>query len=546
MVAYELKNRASVISRGEVRSGMSIQGCDNAHLRRMGKKPVLKVCAEVYPVHDAMESKSLTFLSGQRNFGILSILGFSCTVLGTWEGMLGTFLSPVTNGGPGGAVYAFIFAWVGTICIFVVLAELASMAPTAGGQYHWAAMLAPTRFEKFLSYITGWFTLIGWQCGHGGPGPLKYDALPWQGTLIVWLALLVAMLVNLAGGKLLPRLEAVILVLHVLGFFVVIIPLVYMSDHAATHDVFLSFQNGGEFATQGLSWFVGMTSLSFTFAGGDAAVHMAEEIGNAARIVPQALMLSVGINGCLGFGMLIAILFSAGDLKSELQSPTGYPFMAIFFQATNSLPWTLAMISIVLIIYCCAMMGLLAAASRQLWSFARDRGVPGWIWWSKVSPTNQLPIYAVTVSVAISTLLALINIGSSVALGDILSMAVSGLYLSYLVISALLLFRRVRGDINLYNDNEDDIINVPGSKLVWGTFRCPGVFGTLVNLSAVIYTTVIIFFSFWPSKMNPRLDDMNYSVVGIGGCTVLATLYYFMRAHKIYTGPIVETPDMLM
>ncbi|KAJ6064769.1 hypothetical protein N7444_000422 [Penicillium canescens] len=537
MVAYEVKNRASVISRGEVRSGMSIQDRDNAHLRHMGKKPVLK-----------------------RNFGILSTLGFSCTVLGTWEGMLGTFLSPVTNGGPGGAVYAFIFAWVGTICIFVVLAELASMAPTAGGQYHWAAMLAPTRFEKFLSYITGWFTLIGWQCGFASSAFLtgtmiqgtavlahsKYDALPWQGTLIVWLALLVAMLVNLAGGKLLPRLEAVILVLHVLGFFVVIIPLVYMSDHAATHDVFLSFQNGGEFATQGLSWFVGMTSLSFTFAGGDAAVHMAEEIGNAARIVPQALMLSVGINGCLGFGMLIAILFSAGDLKSELQSPTGYPFMAIFFQATNSLPWTLAMISIVLIIYCCSMMGLLAAASRQLWSFARDRGVPGWIWWSKVSPTNQLPIYAVMVSVAISTLLALINIGSSVALGDILSMAVSGLYLSYLVISALLLFRRVRGDINLYNDNEDDIINVPGSKLVWGTFRCPGVFGTLVNLFAVIYTTIIIFFSFWPSKMNPRLDDMNYSVVGIGGCTVLATLYYFMRARKIYTGPIVETLDMLM
>lgn len=150
------------------------------------------------------------------------------------------------------------------------------------------------------------------------------------------------------------------------------------------------------------------------------------------------------------------------------------------------------------------------------------------------------------VSVAISTLLALINIGSSVALGDILSMAVSGLYLSYLMISVLLLFRRVRGDIGLYNDNEDDIINVPGSKLVWGTFRCPGVFGTLVNLFAVIYTTIIIFFSFWPSKMNPGVEGMNYSVVGIGGCTILATLYYFVRARKIYTGPIVETSDISM
>ena len=64
MVAYELKTQASVISRGEARSGMSIQDRDNAHLRRMGKKPVLKVCEEIFPVHDAMESKSLTFLFG--------------------------------------------------------------------------------------------------------------------------------------------------------------------------------------------------------------------------------------------------------------------------------------------------------------------------------------------------------------------------------------------------------------------------------------------------------------------------------------------------
>lgn len=28
-------------------------------------------------------------------------------------------------------------------------------APTAGGQYHWVSMLAPSRSQKFLSYITG-------------------------------------------------------------------------------------------------------------------------------------------------------------------------------------------------------------------------------------------------------------------------------------------------------------------------------------------------------------------------------------------------------
>jgi amino acid transporter len=111
---------------------------------------------------------------------------------------------------------------------------------------------------------------------------------------------------------------------------------------------------------------------------------MSEEVADASRVIPKAIMLSVAINGSLGFSMLIAVLFCVGNLKDALNSPTGYPFMEIFYQATNSPSGALAMCSIVLIIYCCALMGMLAASSRQLWSFARDRGVPGWRWWSQV------------------------------------------------------------------------------------------------------------------------------------------------------------------
>lgn len=105
-------------------------------------------------------------------------------------------------------------------------------------------------------------------------GNPEYSPLPWQGTLIVWLALISAMVVNLAGGKLLPRAEAVILVIHILGFFGIVIPLTYMADHNTTESVFLHFSNHGKFATQGLSWFVGMTNCAFAFGGGDAAVHV--------------------------------------------------------------------------------------------------------------------------------------------------------------------------------------------------------------------------------------------------------------------------------
>lgn len=140
-------------------------------------------------------------------------------------------------------------------------------------------------------------------------------------------------------------------------------------------------------------------------------------------------------------------------------------------------------------------------------------------------------------------MLALINIGSSVALDDILSMAVSGSYLSYLIVSMLLFRRRIKGEIFLFDDSENDVFNVPGAKLVWGPFHCPGVWGILVNAFAIIYNIIVIFFSFWPSKVSPSVEEMNWSVLGIGGSSLLAILYYFVRARHIYTGPIRELSE---
>lgn len=111
---------------------------------------------------------------------------------------------------------------------------------------------------------------------------------------------------------------------------------------------------------------------------------MSEEITNAATAVPTSIMLSVLINGSLGFGMLLAMLFCLGDIEAALGSPTGYPFMAIFLQATGSVPGTAVMSSIVTTMGITTSVGMLASASRQFWSFARDRGIPGWRIWSQV------------------------------------------------------------------------------------------------------------------------------------------------------------------
>lgn len=146
----------------------------------------------------------------------------------------------------------------------------------------------------------GWWAVLGWQTalasiafltgtaiqGAAVLGNSQYDSLPWQGTLLVWASLACALLANLAGGKVLPRIETITLIVHILGFFGIMIPLAYMSEHRSKEEVFLQLTNNGGFKTQGLSWFVGMTSCAFSLAGGDAAVHVCFIIFSYLFLVP--------------------------------------------------------------------------------------------------------------------------------------------------------------------------------------------------------------------------------------------------------------------
>lgn len=48
----------------------------------------------------------------------------------------------------------------------------------------------------------------------------------WHGTLLFWATVLVAVFINTILGRLLPAIEIVMLIVHVLGFFAILIPLV--------------------------------------------------------------------------------------------------------------------------------------------------------------------------------------------------------------------------------------------------------------------------------------------------------------------------------
>ena len=56
-----------------------------------------------------------------------------------------------------------------------------------------------------------------------------YNPQQWHGTLIFWAIMLLAVLLNALANPLIPKLEIFVLVLHLLGFFACLIPLLAVS-----------------------------------------------------------------------------------------------------------------------------------------------------------------------------------------------------------------------------------------------------------------------------------------------------------------------------
>lgn len=184
-------------------------------------------------------------------------------------------------------------AWGGTLSTFMAIGELASMAPTAAGQYHWVAMLSPRSMRNFLSYLTGWMTCLAWVvtiatgaywiasmtqtlCVLDYPEYAPH-ASRWQVTLMAWAVISLIVFINTITGKFLPHLEATFLIVHILGFFGILFPLIFYSDKRSASEVFAEpwgHLNSGGWSTYGVSFMVGSFGMTVSFVGADAAVHV--------------------------------------------------------------------------------------------------------------------------------------------------------------------------------------------------------------------------------------------------------------------------------
>lgn len=96
-------------------------------------------------------------------------------------------------------------------------------------------------------------------------------------------------------------------------------------------------------------------------------------------------MWSVFGNAIMAFGMAVTLCFTMGDTESLLSTTYGLPFVQLFYNAVQSKAGVNAMLAIIIFMSAACTISEVATASRQLWSFARDQGMPFSEWLSVVS-----------------------------------------------------------------------------------------------------------------------------------------------------------------
>ncbi|KAK5704502.1 hypothetical protein LTR17_021836 [Elasticomyces elasticus] len=180
--------------------------------------------------------------------------------MGTWEIMLTANTQGLTAGGLAGLFWSLVWCYIGQFFVVMSLAEMASMAPIAGGQYHWVSEFAPRSWQRLLSYCPGWLSTISWHSIVAidsfivgnliqaliAVNDVHYIEPRWQGTLPTIASILVVAAFNIFAAKLLPRAEVIFAMVHLFAFVAVIVGLWVLTPEKQTATaVFTQFTDNG-------------------------------------------------------------------------------------------------------------------------------------------------------------------------------------------------------------------------------------------------------------------------------------------------------------
>lgn len=266
---------------------------------------------------------------------------------------------------------------------------------------------------------------------------------------------------------------------------------------------------------------------------------MSEEVKDAGKTVPRAILGGYLLNGALGIVFLITYVFMITDLEAALNHDSGYPHIWVFMQAVPRGGAVVLNIIPTILIFA-GTLSFNLSTSRCTWAFARDEGLPFRNWLGKVHPQLMVPANAVTFTCIFTVLLSLINLGSDVAFyaskfihilntstcqsntPTVISLNVVSLMITYMASIGAVLYRRVFHPELL-----------PPCRWSLGRWGVP------INLGGFLYSCHAFFWCFWPNTTPVEITGFNWSSVMFVGVAIICLVDYVFRGRHIYKGPVV-------
>ncbi|KIW36491.1 uncharacterized protein PV06_11258 [Exophiala oligosperma] len=469
-----------------------------------------------------------------KPFKLWSTLGIAYSITST-PLAIGTYLAvSIGVGGSPVSIFGYIMVVILDMCICVSLAEMAAIMPHSAGQIFWTATLAPKRRARALSYIVGWLTSAGYFCWTAACFLITSQLIfalveicrttfivqPWHYYLGYCGTGLFAVVVNIPLFKWYPYiLNGLVVYINAASLFVMVALLVRAYPKQSADFVFVDFVNSTGWNSKGVVFFLGLLPGLTAVNGFDCAAHMAEEMPNPRRQVPQVMVLSALLSAVSGLVMLLVYMFCITNPVNLLAPVGGQPIAQLMVDSFNDLPLTIVGVLVFIICFLFASSTLLTTFSRVLWSFSRDDGMPFSGTMGKMSTGSSIPVHAVLLGFLVCILIGLLELGSSTALNAILGAGILFIFASYAIpITCALLQHRKDFAATHYFDL---------GKIV----------GRALNVISVVWICFIFVWLCFPLYVPVTGVTMNYAIVVFAIVAMLSTINWFAWSNKRFRYP---------
>jgi len=467
-----------------------------------------------------------------RAMGGFSNFAISFTIISILSGCLTVFAFGFNSAGPLAASVGWPLVSLFTLFVALAMAELASAFPTAGGLYYWSSKLGGPGW----GWYTGWINLIGQVAVTAGIdfGLATFVNIlmnQWWGTaqtpgviLTTYaIALILHAVMNILGVRVVALLNDVSVWWHIV---VVAFIVVALAVKAPAHSFSTAFHTG--FTNSGFSyWYgflLGLLLSQYTITGFDASAHMSEETIGADRRAPWGIVMSVVVSAIAGYLLLMALVIAipsvpgADKLSAVAGAPNGNPVGFIMNSALGqNLGTFLLALAVVAQFYCG--MSSITSNSRMIYAFSRDGAIPFSNVWHTLSKSTRTPANAIVLGAVLSFLLAVPYYWNYTAYAAVTSIAVIGLFLSY-IIPVYLRWRQ-------------------GTTFVRGVWHL-GSWSSFVDIVAMGWVAFITILFMLPQVKPINRDNFNYTPIVVLGTLVALTIWYMLSVRHWFTGPKIQ------